>query len=40
MKFLPKDKNIKSYFGAKHWAGILNMKLRMKYAKVEKYGDT
>jgi hypothetical protein len=32
MKYCDKP-NIKDYFGAKHWAGILNMKLKNKYAK-------
>jgi hypothetical protein len=34
MKYKPA---IKDYFGAKHWAGVLNRNLKLKYAKSVKY---
>jgi hypothetical protein len=32
------EKPVKDYLGAKHWANILNMKLKIKYGKSEKCG--
>lgn len=32
MKYCDKQ-NIKDYFGAKHWAIFLNIKLKVKYSK-------
>lgn len=33
MKYIVPDPKIKDYYGAKHWAGYLNNKLKMKYVK-------
>lgn len=41
MKFInPKlQGKVNDYFGAKHWAGYLNIRLKAKYGKREVYGE-